>query len=147
VVPVGATVEFPNDDPIAHNAFSLTRENQFDLGLYKKPKSASWTFDKPGVVRVYCNIHPQMSAIVVVRDSPYYTKANADGSFVLEGVPAGRYAVKAWHERGGEATLDVNVPAEGQVGAQLNLDASSFKRAQHKRKDGSDYSAPGDDKY
>ena len=70
--------------------FSVSGENRFDLDLYKRPKSKSWTFQTPGVVRVYCNIHPQMSAVVLVRDNPYFTTAAADGSFTLEGVPAGR---------------------------------------------------------
>ncbi len=147
VVAVGGAVEFPNEDPLFHNAFSVSGENRFDLELYKRPKSGSWTAVAPGIVRVFCNIHPQMSAIVVVRDNPYFAKANADGSFVIEGVPAGKYALKAWHERGGEGTIDVSVPAEGQAAAQLVLDASSFKRAPHKNKFGKDYSAEGTDKY
>ena len=146
VVPVGGTVEFPNEDPIFHNVFSVSGENRFDLELYKRPKSGSWTFQHPGVVRVYCNIHPQMSAIVVVRDNPYFTKANTDGSFSIDDVPAGNYVLRAWHERGGEGSVDIVVPAEGQVGAQLALDASSFKRIQHKNKLGKDYSAP-DERY
>ena len=141
VVGVGGSVEFPNEDPILHNAFSVSGDNRFDLGLYKKPKTASWTFQAPGVARVYCNIHPQMSAIVVVRDNPYFTKAAADGSFSLEGVPAGKYALTAWNERANETTVEVNVPAEGAVGAQLVLDASAFKRVQHKNKFGKDYSS------
>ncbi len=84
-VPVGSTVDFPNDDPILHNVFSVSGENRFDLQLYKRPKSGSWTFQKPGVVRVYCNIHPQMSAIVLVTDSPHVAKTAADGSFRRKG--------------------------------------------------------------
>ncbi len=141
VVPVGGIVAFPNEDPILHNAFSVSAENRFDLDLYKRPTSRSWTFQHPGIVRVYCNIHPQMSAVVVVRDNPFFTKANADGSFVIEGVPAGRVALRAWHERGGEASAEIAVPAEGRVEAQLVLDASSFKRVQHKNKFGKEYSA------
>jgi plastocyanin len=140
VVPVGTTVDFPNQDPLFHNVFSLSGENRFDLDLYKRPKSGSWTFDHPGVARVYCNIHPQMTAVIVVRDSPFYARANADGTFVIEGVPAGKYPLKAWHERGGEASLDIVVPAEGEVGAQLLLDASHFKKSDHKNKFGKDYS-------
>ena len=146
-VPVGGTVEFPNEDPIFHNVFSVSGENRFDLDLYKRPKSGSWTFQHPGIVRVYCNIHPQMSAVVVVLDNAYFSKASPDGAFVIEGVPAGKYVLRAWHERGGEAAVDVVVPAEGKVGAQLNLDASSFKKVAHKNKFGKDYSAPADDKY
>jgi len=147
VVAVGGTVEFPNEDPIFHNVFSVSGDNRFDLDLYKRPKSGAWTFQHAGIARVYCNIHPQMSAIVVVRDNPFFTKASTDGAFVIENVPAGKYALKAWHERGGEASVDVVVPADGKIQAQLAIDASTYKRIQHKNKFGKDYSAPGDDKY
>ena len=140
IVPVGSTVSFPNEDPIFHNVFSISGQNRFDLELYKRPKSGSWTFAHPGVVRVYCNIHPQMSAIVMVVDGEFFAKPTRDGAFSLEGVPAGRYTLKAWHERGGEVTRDIEVPAEGSVDAALSLDASKFKRVQHKNKFGKDYS-------
>jgi plastocyanin len=140
VVAVGGTVEFPNEDPIFHNVFSVSGENRFDLQLYKRPQSGSWVFQHPGVARVYCNIHPQMSGVVVVRDNPYFTKAAQDGSFTIEGVPAGKYVLKAWYERAEEATAEVTVPAEGRTGTQLILDASGFKRVQHKNKFGKDYS-------
>ena len=144
-VSVGGTVDFPNEDPIFHNVFSVSGENRFDLDLYKRPKTGSWTFQHPGIVRVYCNIHPQMSAVVVVRDSPYFTKANADGTFVIEDVPAGKYTLKAWHERGGEGSVEITVAAQGETTAELSLDASAFKRTPHKNKFGKDYS--GDEKY
>lgn len=144
-IPVGGTVEFPNEDPIFHNVFSVSGENRFDLALYKRPRMGSWTFQHPGVARVYCNIHPQMSAVVVVRDSPYFVKAGADGTFTIENVPAGRHVLKAWHERAGEVATEVTVPAQGAVQAQLALDASSFKRVQHKNKFGKDYGSG--DKY
>ena len=141
VVGVGSTVEFPNGDPIFHNAFSVSGDNRFDLDLYKRPKTGMFTFQHPGIVRVYCNIHPQMSAVVVVRDNPFFTRANADGSFTLEGVPAGPQVVKVWHERGGEAQAQVTVPAQGAApAAAITLDASSFKRTAHKNKLGKDYS-------
>jgi plastocyanin len=138
-VGVGSTVDFPNEDPIFHNVFSVSGDNRFDLDLYKRPKSGSWTFTHPGLVRIYCNIHPQMSAAVMVRDNPYFTKAAPDGSFTIDDVPAGRYVVRAWHERGGESTVEVTVPAQGQVTAELLLDASKFKRVPHKNKFGKDY--------
>ena len=144
-IPVGATVDFPNEDPIFHNVFSVSGENRFDLDLYKRPKSGSWTFEHAGLARVYCNIHPQMSAVILVRDNPFFTKAAADGTFVLEGVPAGKYTVKAWHEKGGEAATEVSVAVEGKASADLKLDASSYKQVAHKNKYGKDYST--DEKY
>ena len=120
--------------------FSVSGENRFDLDLYKRPKSGAWTFKNPGVVRVYCNIHPQMSAVVVVVDTPHFARTDKDGAFSLDGVPAGRYTLKAWHERGGEGSAEVQVPAQGTAEAKLSLDASKFKRAPHKKKDGKDYS-------
>ncbi len=138
-VGTGTTVEFPNEDPILHNVFSVSGDG-FDLGLYKRPKSGSRTFDKPGVYTIYCNIHPQMSALVVVRDNPHFAKAGKDGSFRIEGVPAGDYQIRAFHERAGEgAPQTVRVPAEGASSVNLALDAASFKRVQHKNKFGKNY--------
>jgi plastocyanin len=145
VVPVGGTVEFPNEDPIFHNVFSVSGENRFDLELYKRPKSGSWTFQHPGVARIYCNIHPQMSAVVLVRDNPYYTKTAHDGTFEIPDVPSGKYVLRAWHERGGEAAQDVTVTARADSAVRIRLDASSFKRLPHKNKFGKDYST--DEKY
>ncbi len=145
VVPVGGTVEFPNEDPIFHNVFSVSGDNRFDLELYKRPKSGSWTFQHPGVARVYCNIHPQMSAVVLVRDNPYFTKTTQDGSFAIPDVPAGKYVLRAWHERGGEAAREVTVTAGGETQVPLTLDASGYKRLPHKNKYGKDYST--DEKY
>jgi hypothetical protein len=145
VVPVGGTVEFPNEDPIFHNAFSVSGDNRFDLALYKRPKVGSFTFQHPGVVKVYCNIHPQMSAVVLVRDNPLFARAAADGSFTIEGVPAGRHILKAWHERAGETAQEVTVPEKGEAQARFALDASSYKVVPHKNKFGKDYSS--DEKY
>ena len=146
VVPVGGTVDFPNEDPIFHNAFSVSGENHFDLQLYKRPKVGSFTFQHPGIVKVYCNIHPQMSAVVVVRDNPLFTKAAPDGSFSIESVPAGKYTVKAWNERTGEASAEVTVPEKGEAQTSFALDASTFKAVPHKNKFGKDYQAT-DEKY
>jgi plastocyanin len=139
-IPIGGTVVFPNEDPIFHNVFSLSGDNRFDLDLYKRPKSGSWTFEHPGIARVYCNIHPQMSAVVVVVDSPFFAKAGTDGAFTIEGIPAGSYTLSAWHERGGETSAPVKVSAEGQTHADLVLDASQFKKRPHLDKFGKDYS-------
>lgn len=138
----GSTIEFPNEDPILHNVFSVSGEG-FDMGLYKRPKSSSRRFDQPGIYTVYCNIHPQMSALVVVRDNPFFTTAAKDGSFRIEGLPAGDYKLVAYHERSGEgAPLAVKVPAAGAVTANVSLDATAYKRVQHKNKSGRSYSRP-----
>lgn len=141
VIGVGGTVEFPNEDPIFHNVFSVSGDNRFDLALYKRPKTGAWTFAHAGIARVYCNIHPQMSALVSVRENPFFVKASTDGRFSIEGVPAGHRTLTAWHERGGEVSTDILVPAEGQVSARLSLDAASYKRLPHKNKYGKDYSS------
>ncbi len=138
-VPQGGTVDFPNEDPVFHNVFSVSGANRFDLDLYKRPKTGSWTFVAPGVARVYCNIHPQMSAVVLVRDNPYFASVASDGSFTIENVPAGRWQLKAWQERAREAVQEIVVGADNRVTAQLTLDASQWKRVQHKNKFGKDY--------
>ena len=139
VVSVGGRVEFPNQDSIFHNVFSVSGENRFDLELYKKPKSGFKVFEQPGVVRIYCNIHPQMSGFVLVRDNPFWAKVGADGSYTVPDVPAGSWVVKAWHERSGESAQTVEVGEAGVVEASFTLDASKFKRAPHKNKFGKDY--------
>ena len=143
VIGTGTTVEFPNEDPILHNVFSVSGDG-FDLGLFKRPKSGSKTFDKPGVYTLYCNIHPQMSATVVVRDNPYFTTVAKDGAFRLAGLPAGEYKILAFHERAGEGTpVAVKVAATGEATASLSLDATSYKRVAHKNKFGKDYGKEG----
>ena len=139
VVPVGSTVRFPNLDPIHHNAFSVSGPNRFDLELYRRPHSRAVSFDFPGVVRVFCNIHPQMSAIVLVRDNPYFAWAQPDGTFALTGVPPGRHTLKAWQEQAGEASIEVIVPPDGEVRVALALAASRYRPARHKNKYGRDY--------
>ncbi len=145
VVPVGASVQFPNQDPIFHNVFSVSGDNRFDLDLYKRPKAGSVTFQHPGVVKVYCNIHPQMSAVVLVTDAAYYAKVSSDGSFTIEDVPPGHYSLRAWQERAGDAAVEVTVPERGAVPARFDLDASRYKVVPHKNKFGKDYSS--DDRY
>jgi plastocyanin len=138
-IPVGSTVSFPNVDRIYHNVFSVSGPNRFDLELYRRPQSRSASFDFPGIVRVFCNIHPQMNAIVIVRDNPHFAWTRPDGSFSLAGVPAGRYTLKAWYERAGETSTEVIVPSDGEVRANLALDTSRYRPAPHKNKFGRDY--------
>jgi len=99
VVPVGAVVEFPNDDPFFHNVFSMFDGKRFDLGLYEAGSTRTVTFNKTGVSYIFCNIHPEMSAVVIVTSTPYYGVSNAAGEVAISGVPAGRYRLNVWAER------------------------------------------------
>lgn len=137
-VPVGSTVTFPNDDDIFHNVFSLTAGHAFDLGLYRAGASKSRTFTSPGLVRVFCNIHPQMTALVVAAATPWITTATPDGAWRLE-LPAGRYRVTALSERAAPVTTEVTVA--GTATAPLTLDESAFVTAPHTNKFGKPYPA------
>jgi plastocyanin len=97
-VPVGSTVEFRNDDDIFHNVFSLSRPNDFDLGLYKSGASRDQVFATPGPVQLLCNIHASMNAWIYVSDTPYYAQADGAGRFTVKGVPPGNYTLEVWHE-------------------------------------------------
>lgn len=144
-VPQGTTVTFPNHDKIFHNVFSLSEAAAFDLGLYRNGASRTTRFDKPGVVRVYCNIHPQMAAYVVVLDGGLYAQTGRDGVAEVRAVPAGRQALKVWDERGGEWAGTVVVPAGGTVEVTVPFDVSKWKLAPHKNKHGKSYPPPDDD--
>jgi plastocyanin len=143
VVPVGSTVAFPNHDPINHNVFSLSEESPFDLGLYGRGETREARFPRAGIVRVYCNVHAQMSAIVVVRDNPWFAQPSGDGSFALPSVPPGRYRLHAWHERAAEVVRDVEVPAAGLGGLHLELDARGYQFKPHLNKHGQPYPQQG----
>lgn len=105
VIPVGSAVEFPNYDPIFHNAFSNFAGQLFDVGLYPPGSSRTVTFRRAGVVRVFCNIHPSMSAVIAVVPSSYYDTSKSTGSFQMNGVVPGEYTIKFFHERSSEETL------------------------------------------
>lgn len=143
VVPVGSTVAFPNHDPFNHNVFSLSEELPFDLGLYGRGETRSVKVTRPGIVRVYCNVHAQMSALLVVRDGPYVTQPAGDGSFTLSRVPAGKYILHAWHERATEITSPLTVPATGLDTLRLTLDASGYRFKPHLNKFGQPYPQQG----
>jgi plastocyanin len=143
VVPVGSTVSFPNHDPFNHNVFSLSDEQPFDLGLYGRGKTRSVRFTRPGVIRVYCNVHAQMGAVVVVRDGPHFTQPEGDGSFMLPQVPPGRYLLHAWHERAGEVSQPIEVPPGGLGEITLQLDASGYRFKPHLNKYGQPYPQEG----
>lgn len=141
-VPLGSTVEFPNDDPISHNLFSLSAGNNFDLGLYRRGAGKAYKFDKAGLVNVYCNVHPQMSAVIHVMTSPYYAFADAAGTYSLEDVPAGKYRLVAWNEQGGMSESPLEVSSGGQVtgAVALTLDSRNFRQQTHLNKEGKPYS-------
>jgi plastocyanin len=134
-----ATVQFPNADSIYHNAFSVSGANRFDLGLYRSGASREKKFEEPGLVRVYCNIHPQMIGFVMVVDSGFAAVTGPDGAFRFEGVPHGALRVKAWHEEGGETQVPVTVGPGSDAPLTLRLDVTGFKPAPHKNKYGKDY--------
>ena len=124
VVPAGSTVAFPNMDPIFHNIFSLSRPKSFDLGSYDKGQTRRVQFTRPGIVDVYCHLHPNMSATVVVTPNRYYARVDGTGQYQIPDVPPGRYTVVAWHksagffrkniviEDGHDATADFFIPLD-----------------------------------
>jgi plastocyanin len=142
-------VDFPNLDPIFHNAFSSYNGQIFDVGLYPPGKSRTVRFARPGVVRVFCNIHPSMSAIILVLNTSYFTKSSESGSFELD-LPPGDYDLSVFHERATEETL-AQLSRRIVVGEQpvrtgeIVVSESGYLPASHTNKYGHDYSAPPDD--
>jgi plastocyanin len=141
-IPAGSTVEFPNDDPISHNLFSLSSGNAFDLGLYRRGAGKTYKFDKPGLVNVYCNVHPSMSAVIHVLTTPWFAFADANGVYAIPDVPLGKYKLVAWNEQGGQSESPVEVTASGQVtgSVAVTLDSRNFRQASHTNKEGKPYS-------
>jgi plastocyanin len=123
VLPItrGSTVQFPNDDPIFHNVFSLSSAASFDLRRYPRGQSRSQPFPKAGIVKVYCHIHSHMSATIVVLDHPYFTIPGTDGTFELPNVPPGEYTVVGWHERVGGRRTRVRVERGKAATVDLSL--------------------------
>jgi plastocyanin len=115
-VVVGTTVEWPNNDQIFHNVFSVSDAKQFDLGLYKgNPREKRVTFDKAGRVDVFCSIHANMHCVVLVLENPYYALADTRNHYSISNVPAGTYKLTAWHERMPLQSKEITVPATGDV--------------------------------
>ncbi|MEO6325106.1 MAG: hypothetical protein ABIT01_05105 [Thermoanaerobaculia bacterium] len=144
-VPVGATVDFPNLDRIFHNVFSLSEKAKFDLGLYKKGTSKPVTFQNPGLVRIYCNIHPQMAAYLMVVDGDIFGVSGTDGVVTLSGIPVGKHPVKVWDEKGGETMTTVEVIAGRTAPLAVVMDGSSWREVPHLNKYGKEYAPPDDD--
>lgn len=119
-VPVGTTVDFPNGDLVYHNVFSYSKAKKFDLGYYGKGKSKQVTFDRPGVVQVFCDIHSTMSAYVLVVDSPFVTQPNDDGNYSFPDLPNGTYTLRVWHPDLGDRSVKVTV-GDGVNDFDVNL--------------------------
>ena len=146
-VPAGTTIAFPNEDPISHNLFSLSTGNAFDLGLYRRGPGKSQKFDTPGIVNIYCNVHPNMSAVIHVMPTPYYTFADASGSYSIE-APPGKYRMIAWNEQGGAAESMIDVTPSAVAGnLTLLIDSRNFRIVQHLNKEGKPYQAPSSREY
>lgn len=115
-VRIGTTVEFPNNDRVFHNVFSFRDGKKFDLGMYPTGSVKRIVFDKPGLARLFCNIHPNMAAYIMAVDSPYFAVSNEKGAFTISGVPTGTYTYHAWRPGGqpltGSITVDGNTPLE-----------------------------------
>jgi hypothetical protein len=137
---VGTTVDFPNDDTIFHNVFSLSKPKPFDLGNYKQGASKSLTFDNTGLVKVYCNIHFRMVSYILVLENPYFALTDEQGRYRIPGIPAGRYIVKAWQRFGDEAKNTVTLVENEPV--QLNIEMIQDKvTIEHTNKQGRSYSS------
>jgi len=139
VVPRGSTIRFTNYDPFDHNVFSVSDPTVFDLGQYGRGEGKSWTFTTPGLVQVYCNIHPRMVAYVQVVATKWFTQPAADGSWVLPDVVPGAYTLHVWHDRAGHVEQALTVPAAGIADVPVQLDARGFRWTPHKNKYGREY--------
>jgi len=149
VIPVGGKVEFPNHDPFFHNVFSLFEGKRFDLGLYESGTTRFVQFDKPGVSFIFCNIHEQMSAVVIALTTPYYAISDARGDVSISNVPPGRYELKFFHSSVAPAALhaltrEITIaPGETSLGS-FTLTETDVTVA-HKNKYGRDYDRPSPD--
>ena len=143
-VEVGSVVDFPNHDPFFHNVFSLFNGKRFDLGLYEAGSTRSVHFDRAGICYIFCNIHPQMSAIVLVVDTPYFAISNKLGDVVIPNVPPGQYKMNLWDEHCSPEDLNkvsrgVTVGAESSSLGTIRLERSRELVMVHPNKYGRDY--------
>ena len=143
-IPVGGTVDFPNLDPIYHNAFSNFAGQPFDTALYPPGTSKAVTFRIPGIVRVFCNIHPTMSAIIAVVPTPWYAATGADGKFAIGSVPPGEYELHLFHERSAPQVLGflehtITVPESGLALPLISISETGYIPTPHLNKYGKPY--------
>jgi plastocyanin len=150
-IPVGAAVDFPNLDPIFHNVFSNYNGQVFDLLLYRPNTSRDVVFKRPGIVRVFCNIHPTMSAVIAVLDTPWFDVSGVSGDFEIRDVPPGIYTLHVFHERTTEETLHALVQsvsvenAAPRVLPAIRISETGYIPAPHKNKWDKDYPPVIDD--
>lgn len=153
VVPTGSSVDFPNLDPLLHNVFSLFNGKRFDLGTYDTGAHRTVKFDREGVSYIFCNIHPEMGAIILTISTPYYAVSNASGLIVLHNVPPGRYRLSVWAEDVDASLLTslsrvIEIPDRGEVQlGTIQLDRTSDTMANHKNKFGEPYAPAPKDPY
>jgi plastocyanin len=112
---VGTSVEFANNDKTFHNVFSTSEAKRFDLGLYSPGRRRSVTFDKAGLVRILCHVHPDMEAYIVVKEHPYFTVTDKRGNYQLSGVPVGKHRLEVWHPEFGSRAVPFNLVRDGEV--------------------------------
>jgi plastocyanin len=146
-VQVGTVVAFPNQDPFFHNIFSLFDGKRFDLGLYEAGTTRSVRFDRPGVSFLFCNIHPEMSAVVVAVETPYFALSNRAGRWVIPDVPDGRYELHVWYERSlpedlTGLTRPVVISASNRTMDRIRVIRNPNFTLAHKNKYGQDYVPP-----
>jgi plastocyanin len=149
-IPVGTGVYFPNLDPIFHSAFSNFSGQIFDLGLYAPGTSRTITFTRTGIVRIFCNIHPTMSAVIVVLKYPWFGLSDATGAYQISGIPPGEYHLRVFHERATRKTLEalerkVAVPIQSPVLPPMTISETGYLEEPHKNKYGQDYPPVADD--
>lgn len=149
VIPAGGKVEFPNHDPFFHNVFSLFDGKRFDLGLYESGTTQFVQFDKPGISYIFCNIHAQMSAVVIALSTPYYSISNWRGEIDIANVVPGRYRMHVFHSSVSADTLralerEITVTPNDTFLGNFNLEESNLEIA-HKNKYGRDYDPPDPD--
>jgi plastocyanin len=144
VVPVGSVVDFPNLDPWFHNVFSLYRGKRFDLGLYQAGAQRSVRFDRPGPSYLFCNIHPEMTGVVLAIDAEFFGVSDKAGHYAIASVPAGKYLLHVWYENARPEALQElqrNVTIEGGNRAlpTILVPVLAQPRTDHKNKYGQDY--------
>jgi hypothetical protein len=144
IVPVGSEVHFPNADPFFHNVFSLFNGKRFDLGLYESGTDKEILFSREGASYIFCNIHPEMSAVVLVLSTPFYSNARSDGNLSIRGVPIGDYEMHVWIEGLPQPELDrltrrVQISSRGGDLGTVDASRTPFNPLTHLNKFGQPY--------